>query len=544
MRTRAEVTAEKLRGGFYTPDRLVDLCLERIAGLTRDRTTLRVLEPSVGDGAFIRGLERSSLAATVGRVTAIELSAGEAAKADAALSASPFGGDVRIGSAIEWAVATQEQFDVAVGNPPYVRFQFIDAADRASTTLLARRLDVTFAGVSNLWLPVLLGALGRLCDGGAFAFVIPTECFTGVAAGSLRDWLVRHAGDLRFDLFPVGSFPGALQEVTVLSGRRVEANGGPVACTICEHASGVDTAGAVHRSHHLVAAGRQPWTRYLLSSDHVAALEEASNLASVRRVGELARFEVAAVTGANGFFTVDDATAAGFELGPWTRPLLARIRHAPGLRYTSADHATARDGGARVHLLDFSGERADPSDAAGAARYLQAGTRDELHLRYKCRIREPWYRVPHIRAGELMLSKRSHRFPRMVVNDVGVVTTDTIYRGTPIGELMDRPADLAASFHNSLTLLSAELEGRSFGGGVLELVPSEVARLRVPFVAGFGDELDRLDSIARASPEAGRLVVETDLLLSKADIGLTPDLVHLLADARQSLLQRRLDRGA
>ena len=37
MRTRDEVTAEKLRGGFYSPDPLVDLCLDRIASLTRGR---------------------------------------------------------------------------------------------------------------------------------------------------------------------------------------------------------------------------------------------------------------------------------------------------------------------------------------------------------------------------------------------------------------------------------------------------------------------------------------------------------------------------
>ncbi len=142
-----------------------------------------------------------------------------------------------------------------------------------------------------------------------------------------------------------------------------------------------------------------------------------------------------------------------------------------------------------------------------------------------------------------MLSKRSHHYPRVVLNEAGIVTTDTIYRGTPQGRLVGHADDLTAAFHNSLTLLSAELEGRSFGGGVLELVPSEVSRLLVPFIPGFGAELDRLDSISRSVGESQDLVDETDRLLTKADVGFNQALMDRLASARSALMQRRLDRN-
>jgi hypothetical protein len=258
----------------------------------------------------------------------------------------------------------------------------------------------------------------------------------------------------------------------------------------------------------------------------------------------MARFEVAAVTGANDFFSVDSETNTRFRLNDWTTPLLPRIRHATGLRYTVADHAETEASGAKAFLLDFSADRPDPLLSEGPAMYLAAGEAADLPSRYKCRIREPWFRVPFIRAGRLMMSKRSHRFPRVVLNDAGVVTTDTIYRGTMSGFFQGREADLTAGFHNSLTLLSAEIEGRSFGGGVLELVPSEVGRLVVPMPQDFGAEVDRLDEIARAgSDEADHLVHETDRLLTKADIGLNADMMDELAAARASLLQRRLDRN-
>ena len=87
--------------------------------------------------------------------------------------------------------------------------------------------------------------------------------------------------------------------------------------------------------------------------------------------------------------------------------------------------------------------------------------------------------------GSILASKRSHRYPRVILNGANAYTTDTIYRGRLLPGCSRNPADLVASFHNSLTLLTAEIEGRSFGGGVLELVPSEVGRLLVAVPDGF-----------------------------------------------------------
>ena len=104
---------------------------------------------------------------------------------------------------------------------------------------------------------------------------------------------------------------------------------------------------------------------------------------------------------------------------------------------------------------------------------------------------------------------------------------------------------MAASFHNSLTILSAEIEGRSFGGGGLELVPSEVARLRILVADELAEDLGRLDAISRSTdPDKDSLLVEeTDRRLAKAVDGLDDSVLATLADARRTLLQRRLDRN-
>lgn len=539
MKVRTEVSAEKLRGGFYSPASLVAQCLDRIEALTNDQSNIRLLEPAAGDGAFIRGLAGSRLRTRIEHVEAVELLPTEAALTGEEIRALGSPGRVSAESILAWAVRDHEPFDAAVGNPPFVRFQFLTDDDKSAMPSVGASLGVSFGGVSNLWIPVLLIALASLRDGGAFAFIVPAELFTGISANTVRRWLHTETTDLEAQLFPPDSFPGVLQEIIVLSGRRGRTSSPEL--TLVQY-RGDD---APERWQHRIDRAASTWTRYLLPPDELAAFDEASRQSSVRKLAYIAKFEVAAVTGANEFFSVPRSVVDEYGLGVWARPLLPRARLATGIRYTSDDHDALAAAGARTALLDFSSALPDPLAADGPSRYLADGVRAGLDLRYKTRIRTPWYRVPHIRAGRLMLSKRSHLYPRLILNDADAVTTDTIYRGWMRPEYEGREEDLAAVFHNSLTLLSAEIEGRSFGGGVLELVPSEIGRLAVPLVPGAGVELDRLSADAdRGHSEISEsLIDQTDRLLVRHS-RFEPSLLQLLRTARLRLQARRLARGA
>jgi hypothetical protein len=325
-----------------------------------------------------------------------------------------------------------------------------------------------------------------------------------------------------------------LQEVLVLSGRRAANAAKTLRLRLVEERAG----GARIDRTHRVGPG-ETWTKYLLSPRQVAALEAAADDERVARLGELVAFEVSIVTGANAFFTLTASDLERHGLHDWARPLLPRIRHAAGLRYTPADHAATEAAQARAYLLDFSAGRPDPG--AGARAYLDDGERRGLPARYKCRTREPWYRVPGIKHGELLLSKRSHQHPRVVLNEAGVFTTDTIYRGRMLTPALT-PRAIAANFHNSLTLLSAELEGRSFGGGVLELVPSEIGRLLAHADEPPAPLLNELDAIARGATDPAALVAATDSSLVRRKL-IDADVLAELAAARALLVARRLDRN-
>jgi adenine-specific DNA-methyltransferase len=505
-----------------------------------DATPLRVFEPSAGDGAFLRGLRDHAIADRVKEVTAVEINPHEAAKSRQALAGTPFGGTVITGSVLNGARPPAGDYDVAVGNPPFVRFQFRTDADRAGALDVAQDSGLTLTGVSNLWIPVLLTALTRLRAGGAFAFIVPAECFTGISARSVRTWLIKNVDALQADLFPPGSFPSVLQEVVVLSGRldRSLADRMAAPLTVLEHLPGNPLSWT-----HQVLETAPTWTRYLLTPAQLGALHQLTELPEFHPLSEVARLTVSTVTGANEYFSVDDGTIRQYRLDTWALPLLPRIRHATGLFFSQQDHRDLARLDCPRWLLSFGPGSPEPGQVPAAASYLRYGERLELDKRYKCRIRDPWYRVPVVQPGSLLLSKRSHKYPRLVLNQARVITTDTIYQGRMTTAFAGREADLVAGFHNTATLLTAEIEGRSFGGGVLELVPTEIGRVGVPMLPGFGRSLGHLDELARrAGPDSDELVQRTDALLAQAIPRLTPALLAELRDARAALLQRRMDR--
>jgi hypothetical protein len=127
----------------------------------------------------------------------------------------------------------------------------------------------------------------------------------------------------------------------------------------------------------------------------------------------------------------------------------------------------------------------------------------------------------------------SHHAPRLITNDLGAVSSNLIHGVTLLTNKLDSRA-LAALSLSSLWALSAEVEGRAYGGGVLKLETKEAERLLLPMIddqmqqeliAMFQtlDELVRSGHRVRASEAVDRvlqldrhtLIVAADVLLSR-----------------------------
>jgi len=475
-----------------------------------------VLEPSAGSGAFVEGMSRHELRASIAHVVAIEPHPLRAAACRDALAREELSNSVLEASALD---ASIPPVDVVIGNPPFVRFQHVDAAEAAGTT--------------NLWTRVLRAALDALRPYGVFVLLLPGELLSGVSAGPVRHWLLRHFDDLEVELVAPAAFRGVQSEIVMLSGRRRASERDATVITVLD--SGV-------QFEHRLRASEATWTRWLLPPEALSAMNSITASASVTQLGDVARFELGATTGANDWFCIDDHTRVSHVLTPWARPHLARTRDARGLRFTEDDHQVLASRGKPAWLLDFGAEP-DPMNTPDARAYIDQGAATGVAQRHKCRIRSRWYRLPNPVAAPLMLPKRAHRHPVLIENLAGAVTTDTIYRGWPTDAALS-PADLIVAFGSTVTQLSAELEGRVLGGGALELVPSAIARLAVIRAPGIGTTLPALDAIVRRRHplDVDDAIVDGADRLLASRVGLDVEELFTLRHARDRLLTRRLGR--
>jgi len=261
------------------------------------------------------------------------------------------------------------------------------------------------------------------------------------------------------------------------------------------------------------------WTRALLTKNERDLLDTLCERSDVHLFDDIAEVDVGIVTGANKFFLVDDETVERYKLHEFAYPMFGRSEHCPGIIYDERQHLANADKGKPTNFLWFKEYLNNPHKSV--QEYIELGEEQSLHTRYKCRIRKPWYRVPSVYTTEIGMLKRSHDTPRLIHNRFDALTTDTAYR---ISSKTVPPEVLIYCFLNSLTALSAELEGRHYGGGVLELVPSEIEKLLLPIPGKIRPDLSKLDAMVRKSSAAEVLELQNEsvlgaLGLSKAQQG-------------------------
>ena len=544
MKFKRNESATKLRGGYYTGAEIAAFLVRWVLA-ARPRG---ILEPSCGDGAFLAQIGRLA-DRPVESVLGFEIDPEEAVKARAT-AASIRGADVQIHADdfLGWAVRhlmRPPAIDAVVGNPPFIRYQYLDPESQALSEQIFGYFGLPFTKHTNAWVPFVMASVALLRPGGRLAMVVPAELLHVLHAQSLRTLLTRECRQiLVFDPEELW-FSGVLQGAVLLLAEKEESvgdttRGVAIVRTRTSEFLNADPEALFRNADYAsgdIVAGK--WMPALLTARQRELIRDFAARPAVNRFVDVADVDVGIVTGANKFFLVPDAVVDEFGLHPWAYPMFGRSELVPGVIYDERTHERNRAAGLPTSFIWFKDEerRALP---ASVVKYLERGEAEQLHTRYKCRVRTPWYRVPSVYATKVGMLKRSHDFPRLVLNKVEAFTTDTAYRVQPKGGSAQA---LVYSFVNSLTALSAELEGRHYGGGVLELVPSEIEKLLVPVVHTDSRQLDELDDEVRRRIEPEHVLHTQDNRVLRA-IGASASEIGEIQAAWARLRDRRQRNGS
>lgn len=505
----------KLRGGYYTPD-----VVGAFLAAWGVESGMKVLEPSAGSGDLVRAAARRI---GDGDILAVELDPQEAAKI-AALNLP--NAQVVNDDLFSWYESRppDSAFDCVLGNPPFIRYQDFPEKHRTPAFELMRREGLNPNGLTNAWAPFVVAATRALRIGGRLALVLPAELLQVGYAAEIREYLVKHYSDIVVITFRRLIFKEIQQETILLLGirsrRRSVANLTFVELDDAEDLADFDPDEIASVPIELNKA-REKWTQFYLSPAELSLIRSVEENPCFGRLGEFAEVDVGIVTGRNNYFVLSQSEAAALGLTQHCTPLVGRSAQIPGLVLRASEWSELSNTGEKCLLLNI-GDITREDLTEHALEYITAGEQSGIDNGYKCRIRKPnWWRVPSVWTPGAFLLRQIHEGARIVLNQAGVTCTDTIHRLRIQQDVS--PEWIAGVSMNSVTLAFSEIRGRSYGGGVLELEPTEAEGLPFPKDSRKPVPLDRLDKLVR-SRDTHRIADAVDQVafhnidLSKADI--------------------------
>ncbi|MFZ6817252.1 N-6 DNA methylase [Undibacterium sp. Ji22W] len=530
---------QKLRGGYYTPEDLATY----IAKWVTNSSPSNILEPSCGDGIFIKAIKNLEYKKKL-HFHGFELLDSEAQKAKELADDLKIKSTINCSDFLDHAIQVmnsgKSKYDAVVGNPPFIRYQYLPKESQEKSEIIFKSENLKFTKHTNAWVPFVIAAIKILKPGGRFGMILPAEIIHVMHAQSLRTYLGEQCSKLLIIDPEEIWFEGTLQGAIILFAEKKQqiedhSYGLGIYKVVGKHFLQEDPEEVFNKTPRIngeTVEGK--WTQALLTKEERELVKSLLKLDDVHKFHDIAKVDVGIVTGANNFFLVTNEVVQEYDLKNYAHPMFGRSGHCPGLIYDEVQH---RENAIKGNPTNFILIKDELSKLPKKVKeYIAFGESQELHKRYKCRIRKPWYTVPSVHSTKIGMLKRCHDIPKLILNTLEAYTTDTAYRITAKQDINGEK--LVFCFGTALTALSAELEGRHYGGGVLELVPSEIEELTIAYPKNLSEfDLETLNSTYKK--ESAPTILEQQSRIVLGALGVTNDQQAMLLNAWKRLKNRR-----
>ena len=541
MKLKKDSTEQKLRGAYYTPQQLAT----DMVRLFETDDIKSVLEPSCGDGVFLDALSEARLLGKIHSIEAVEIEEDEAKKVRGRYDNAP---QVRVFNE-DFFDFYKEQlgkktYDLVLGNPPYIRYQYLQEKQRECQAQILKSHGMKSNKLINAWVAFIVACVQLLSEKGKIAFVIPAEILQVAYAEDLRLYLANNLAKITLITFEQLVFPDIEQEVVVFIGEKGEEEKG-IRIIEMNNLSGFAQLDLSQNGFQKLQHVKEKWTKYFVNAEEMALIQELRADKRFAKFSEYGIINVGTTTGNNGYFSITEETAEKYQLSDITLPLIGRSSHAHGIYFTAQDWEKNKIAGKRARLISFPEIPYDEYPAKHK-EYISLGEANGEHEGYKCSIRERWYIVPSVWVPDAFFLRRNNFYPKFVLNKCDAVSTDTMHR-MKFNDGVD-PENVLLAYYNSISFAFTEICGRSYGGGVLEILPGEMGNILLPKVERIDSELrnkllEHIDAIVRNDEdiELALDVVDKELLVDT--LGIDPEICRKCRAIWKKMQTRRLGRG-
>ena len=564
MLLKENASIEKLNGRYFTPQLIADFVTEWV--VDQEQAIKNVLEPSVGEGIFLSSLSKFENT-TNSNIIAIEIDEDTAKEAISKTGYSFYSNwgffrektedkKVVINDDFYHAYKNgleQKRFQAILGNPPYIRYQYLQEDQRVEQSEILTRNLMKSNKLINAWVSFTVACISCMEDSSRIGLVVPAELLQVKYSEDLRKFLVKQLNRCTIVTFDNLVFDDIEQEVVLLLGEKI-ANDDEHLIKIVpfENAESLEINRLASIDFMEADIESSKWTKYFLIDKQLEIIDRIKNSNNFLKFSDVATCEVGITTGNNKYFCINDDTVREFDLKQYCRPLIARSVNIRGVQFLKEDWEENVTLGARTYLLDLAPYESREF-AKGVKEYIKWGEKTEQNSSYKTRIRDEWYKVPSVWSPDVFFLRRNYQFPKVMLNtpEVEAVSTDTMHR-IKLKDSKNR-LRLIVSYYTTVGLLFSELEGRSYGGGVLEILPSEVSKVMLPNI--FENQIltdqeikelfHKIDQYIRSNgnERIESLLDDIDRRILVKGIGMSKREITELRNAWNILKNRRLSRG-
>ena len=538
MRLKKDSSEQKLRGAYYTPLQLANAMVSLVAS----QNITNVLEPSCGDGVFLDSLASLNLINDIPNITAVEIEPDEAEKVG-----NNYKDNTNVHVLNEdfldfyQRVYGKETYDLILGNPPYIRYQYLTEEQREIQSSILTSHGMKSNKLINAWVAFLVACVQLLSENGKIAFVIPAEILQVVYAEDLRLFLSNQLSKITLLTFEQLVFPDIEQEILVFIGEKGKEEKGIriIELSNLEDFKKLDlNSNGFQKLKHV----KEKWTKYFVSAEEIKVIQSIRDDKRFTKFSDLALINVGITTGNNTYFSVDKTTNERYDLTSVTLPLIGRSSHAHGIYFTDSDWQENIKADKRAMLISFPDTPYEEYPAKHK-EYIELVERNEEN---KGSIRDRWYVVPSVWIPDAFFLRRNNLYPKLVLNRCNAVSTDTMHR-IKFNEGVNAE-NVLLSYYNSISFAFTEICGRSYGGGVLEILPGEVGNIMLPVVKAIDEALknellEKIDSIVRNDEDIEKALDLVDQKLLVEVLGVDKNICISCRQIWKKMQKRRLGRG-
>lgn len=379
-----------------------------------------------------------------------------------------------------------KKFKVVLGNPPYISLHNMDNGQREICDSLLREYDEINKYINkkaSLWAYFLLHSLSFLEVGGRVAWVLPGSILHASYAKLVLKKFEKHFGSIRL----------------IKTNQRFFTESGAKEISVILIADEYSVVERMDRTVYSIVSvdGTQELEREVIAPQpaHYNAQANSYKLAGISNIiknqysqillssmtsnlDDLLKVRIGTVTGDNSFFVISQSQAKEANIHfSQLRPIISKFSQLSGYVHTKARHQELIEADSRCLLLNPDSIE---NNEIAVKKYFAKMSKEKRESNKTFKKRKYWYKPDDECYPDAFLSYMMDKGPRIVINDLGINCTNSIHR-VYFNKNIKRSerVGLALAMLSSFTQLSAEIEGISYGSGILKLEPSHVKRVSI-----------------------------------------------------------------